>query len=263
MKYGNVKSQQIYFNVKKRKSDKLTSNILSVATIFCAIISLFVLSISSIYYSAEVVGLSMAPSINSSSYFEQENAKNEIAYYTTYKQAKKGDIVIVDYESANIREVDAIKRLIAVGGDTICYYNGSILINGKQLTEKYIDDGYEKIKDTKGKFYADQWKQTGYEISKQNFENFCQNVIDGIYKKTTFAKNYQTTYDGYIQKSEVLDTYVLTVPEGYVFFLGDNRGGSIDSSTFGPIEEKYLLVKVDYIVPYGTNIFSAIWKNLF
>ena len=266
MNYKNAVEQKKDFYISVKTKEKLINRILTFITIFSAIIALFVYGTVNSYYSAEVDGRSMSPTINS--YYEDgsETKKNEIAYYTTYKTPQKGDIVIIDYEKAGLSAVDAIKRLIAVGGDTICYYNGEILINGKVLDEPYMDKSYNHLIQTRGKTYADEWQQNCYNTSKNSFNNFCKAMVESSlseeYLTNTFKKNYTTDYANCIKYNDAIEGYVLTLPENYVYFLGDNRRSSNDCSDFGPIEKKYMLVKVDYVVPYGTSIFSAIWQSI-
>ncbi|MEN6411655.1 MAG: signal peptidase I [Veillonellales bacterium] len=49
---------------------------------------------------------------------------------------QRGDIIVFQYPLDPDR--DFIKRVIAVGGDTIQVNNGQVLVNGQQLTEPYI-----------------------------------------------------------------------------------------------------------------------------
>lgn len=48
-----------------------------------------------------------------------------------------------------------------------------------------------------------------------------------------------------------------TIPEGYIFVLGDNRGGSNDSRNFGPVDEKDV-VGISVFRIYPLNRFGSI-----
>jgi signal peptidase I len=85
---------------------------------------------------------------------------------------------------------DFIKRVIAVGGDTIEGRDGVVFINGEQIDEPYLPAGTET---------------------------------------STFGP--------------------VNIPEGQIFVMGDNRGNSDDSRSFGP-------VPVDRVVGHA---FVLIW----
>ena len=70
-----------------------------------------------------------------------------------------------------------VKRVVAVGGDSIGFYDGTMLLN-----DEPVDDSYALRKDMQGYFWGP-----------------------------------------------------ITVPEGYVFLLGDNYQESTDSRTYGPV----------------------------
>lgn len=99
---------------------------------------------------------------------------------------KTGDIVIIS--QPNQYEVNLVKRVIAVGGQTVYIdsSNGNIVVNNQVLTEPYI-------------------KETTKRLGNVN--------------------------------------YPLTVPEGYVFVMGDNRNESLDSrfAEIGFIDERYII----------------------
>ncbi len=251
-------------NITIKKSKKLLNKLLTIVVCFLMLLCFLTLATLATYYSAFVDGPSMYPTINAVN-------SSDIAYYTNIKTPKKGDIVIVDYNFAE-KKFRAIKRLIATGGDTICYYNGHLLLNGEVLDEKYIEEGYNYIKSNplvleNTEFTsADNWLNSGYNQSKENFETWCKKLVDGTMtaseKNTEFFKNYTTKYAGSIVRSEVLDTYVLTIPEGFIYFLGDNRKQSSDSSTLGPAEEKYMLAKVDFVAEENSTTLGIFTKEL-
>lgn len=254
--------------IDKKPQELLLSKIINITFVVVILFCGFVLYLYSTYNSAIIEGQSMWPTLNSSSYNPAgslyENHTNDIAYYTTFKDKNKNDIVIVDYEHSGIRDIDAIKRLIATGGDKIYYYMGHIYINNKIADESYLNNGYNYISKKYGKSSADEWKQNSYNVGKTNFEAWCKKLVDGeeMSLQTEFFKNYQTKYAGCIKRDEVLKTYTLTLPKNFVYVLGDNRAHSYDSSSFGPIESKYVLAKVDYVVYDNLNLVEYFWSQL-
>ena len=101
---------------------------------------------------------------------------------------QKGDVVVVTQPWE--RDIPIIKRVIAVGGDTvnIDFVTGDVFINGEIIDEDYI-------------------------------------------KERTYI-NYNAVFP-------------MTVPEGKVFVMGDNRNDSLDSRSekVGLIDENYILGK--------------------
>ena len=100
---------------------------------------------------------------------------------------KHGEIVVI----ARADDDPLVKRVIAVGGDTIDLRDGKVFLNGAELSEPYID---------------------------------------------------QETYD----VSPAPPDFPLTVPPGYVFVMGDNRGNSLDSrfEEVGLVDTHRILGKV-------------------
>jgi len=76
------------------------------------------------------------------------------------KDIQKGDIVVFqsDIEYENGKKL-LVKRVIAVGGDTISISNGCVYVNGEELHEDYIKDGItnglvEEIRIPEGYLYC-------------------------------------------------------------------------------------------------------------
>ncbi len=104
----------------------------------------------------------------------------KISYY--FRDIEQGDIVTFDDPETEGRTL--IKRVIAVGGQTIDLIDGVVYVDGEALDEPY----------TGGKPTEPLETASGVEI-----------------------------------------TYPYTIPEGYIWVMGDNRTNSADSRYFGPV----------------------------
>lgn len=150
-----------------------------VATLESAVIILILL-FSLVLRPAAVIGNSMLPSFNSG---DRVVCLPELSGY------ERGDVIIISH--ATRKDESIIKRVIAVGGDTvdIDFYKGTVSVNGQVLDEPYVN--------------------------------------------TPTNLSYDMTFP-------------VTVPEGKLFVLGDNRNDSIDSRStdIGFINENKVLGKV-------------------
>ncbi len=148
----------------------------SIVISFIAIFLVF----SFVFRPVSVSGRSMFPTLNDKDWL----LVNHINYVPKY-----GDIVVVTQPNALNEPV--IKRVIAVGGDTvdIDFDRGVVIVNGRELDEPYT-----------------------YTPTNNSFDV----------------------------------SFPLTVKEGFVFVMGDNRNNSLDSRStiIGQIDERYLLGKV-------------------
>lgn len=135
---------------------------------------------------AGVVGDSMNPTLESGDWVVLSQTGLE---YTPQRR----DIVVISQPNALNENI--IKRVIAVGGDTIDidFSTGDVYVNGELRDEPYINNP----------------TTTSFDVE-----------------------------------------FPLTVPEGYVFVMGDNRGDSLDSrsSTIGLIRNEYILGPVSFSV---------------
>ena len=102
-------------------NDWLVSIIVAVALAFC--IRTF------IFEPYMVEGTSMFPSLIS----HERLIVNKFTYF--FSDPRRGDIIVFRYPKDESR--DFIKRVIAVGGDTIEMRDGAVLVNGKKVEENY------------------------------------------------------------------------------------------------------------------------------
>ncbi len=141
---------------------------------------------------------------------------------------KQGDVVVFQVPEGShttypIITEPIIKRVIAVGGQTV-----------------YID--------------FDNWKVYVYDDSSLTVDEVLATVepLDEPYIEPMRQAYYK---DMPITRDRNTRTYPLTVEEGMLFCMGDNRNGSSDSrSVLGPVDSRYVLGKVIFrIWPFSVK----------
>lgn len=131
------------------------------------------------------------------------------------KEPQRGDVVVFKHPVSNI---DYIKRLIGLPGDTIAMKDGQLVINGKLVPLKR--DGN----------FAETYERQGPE---QNLPKCIgTTALNGDCIKEKFVEVLpggleHTTLNIYSGGKDNMDP--ITVPTGHYFFMGDNRDNSTDS----------------------------------
>ena len=123
---------------------------------------------------------------------------------TTRGTPKRGEIAI--FPDPEGKKIMLIKRVIAVGGDTIAIRDGEVILNGKALKRKVR------------------------EPSKR----------DGIirYWEHLGSLTYRVRFDPSYASARNMRT--IRIPKDHFFVMGDNRDYSGDSRYFGPVSNKVL-----------------------
>lgn len=121
---------------------------------------------------------------------------------------QRGDIIV--FPSPVEKDIDLVKRVIAVGGDTLEIRSGRAILNGKELiTVEAAEEpapGFDLY-----------WEELG-----PGFRHLIQ-------------------YDRVAPQLRNMPE--VRIPHGHVFAMGDNRDHSGDSRVFGPVDARRLKSK--------------------
>ena len=138
-----------------------------------------------------------------------------------FNEPKRGDVVVFKTPADN--RTDYIKRLIGLPGDKIQFINENLYINNSEILKSRLSNN-DKI--------------------------FCgSNIIDVLTFEEVLPNNkkYQTVY---LKNNTFRNSDKFEVPEGYYFFLGDNRDCSKDSrflTSVGYVHKDNLVGKAQFI----------------
>ncbi|MDR2777953.1 MAG: signal peptidase I [Rickettsiales bacterium] len=147
-----------------------------------------------------------------------------------FRKPERGDVIV--FKLPRDTKVNYIKRLIGLPGDKIAIRNNILYINGEEIGREYIGE------------YSDERE---YWISLMFRENFLDGRMFNVLQK----KIYDSRGDG-----------DFTVPEGYYFFMGDNRDNSVDSrfKETGFVPYKNIIGKANIIFFSKRDSILKFWK---
>lgn len=241
----NKKSQPTKYSFKTE------SGLFWVLLIFGIFFISFIFTFQIILTPIRVIGTSMQPTINLSVTSETDDVHSDIVYFSAQDSYSNNDIVIISNKddkyisSTENEKVDfLIKRVIAVSGQSIRFTK-----NNKHPEET-----------TKLYYEITVLDSNGYDIKLD------QSYLDGemvySYNEINALSHYTTFYNIFTALHNT-GVYTIEVPENTYFVMGDNRNNSGDSRMFGCVNIEDITGKVKLIVPYGKNMFVAIWTTIF
>ena len=128
----------------------------------------------------------------------------------------RGDVVIFKAPPGN--DVDYIKRVIGLPGDTIQMVAGQLVINGKPVPKQRIAD-FEVAVSGNTQCLAPQFETTSVDGQAVcHYPRYRETLPEG--RSYEVLDLFRTPQD---------DTPPVVVPEAHVFLMGDNRDNSMDS----------------------------------
>jgi signal peptidase I len=161
-------------------------------------------------------------------------------YLLPYTEPKRGDIIVFRYPM-DINQ-NYVKRVMGVPGDHIKIVDKAVYLNGKQLTEPYVQHVFPGLEPYRDNFPSAPWGPVA-DRAKDMLEH---NVVNGE----------------------------LVVPPDSYFAMGDNRDNSLDSRYWGFVPRENIIGKPLVIfwsydaptedwVDYNANHFIDLATNFF
>lgn len=140
------------------------------------------------------------------------------SYLFRISKPDTGDIVVFRFplpERKLIKNINFVKRCVAVGGDTVIIKHKKLYVNGELRSREYVT-------------HRDEEEYPPLNLERKRVQNLWE---EGKLRRYPYVRD---------------NFGPVVVPEGHIFAMGDNRDNSDDSRFWGP-------VPIDYIS--GTPVF--------
>ncbi|HEX2210033.1 MAG TPA: signal peptidase I [Longimicrobium sp.] len=170
------------------------------------------------------------------------------------RDPRRGEIVVFR-PTYNEPQIDVVKRVIGVPGDTLQMSNGELFRNGDRVNERYAhyDEAYDDAIPLEGFGLMDPTIRPDAYGAKNHLPLLLPSVNPRDYRPS--RNNWGP----------------LVVPAGHYWLMGDNRDQSLDSRFMGPIPRRTIRGKPLFIyysfdkqagAPFPAFITAARWKRI-
>jgi signal peptidase I len=117
---------------KPKRGPSLLRQLIQCFVVGCLSLTSYYIFSTYFVQSVKVVGSSMLPTLHDSDHY----LLNRWVYH--FRSPSRQDIVVIRDPSA---KCFSVKRIIGVGGDSVCFKDGAVFVNGVRLNEPYLPEG--------------------------------------------------------------------------------------------------------------------------
>lgn len=135
-------------------------------------------------------------------------------------QVKRGDVIL--FKAPRTPELTYVKRAIGLPGDKIEFREGVMFVNGQEVPKGPFPD-----------------RKIMYDIEHEGRKR--------LYLEDLTGKKHYVILDSYMDGAPTRSLDQVTVPEGYLMAVGDNRDNSYDSRSWGFVPMENLKGKAMFI----------------
>jgi signal peptidase I len=220
---------------------------------FAVLLSASMITFTVVFFFSEVTGSSMMTALNANFIYGDDSTNTDSVVVNRYLKPQIGDVIVVEhYNSNGIFEAFHIKRVIALGGDSIhfelsqdqtkyiIYVNGVCYENNTYM----LSPDYGETVNVPGGYY-------------DRFYKYQENLLS---MPNSLFRLYYVDEDGvqvpFRQYNSEREQWEIKLPKNYVFYMGDNRHGrpqqpmSVDCTYYGPQPTSHIVGTVIDIMNY-------------
>ncbi|NPB05736.1 MAG: signal peptidase I [Aquificae bacterium] len=220
---------------------------------------------------------------------------NKLVY--RFSDPRRGDVIVFVYPyqarfGNPLVKVTFVKRVVAVGGDTVEFKNGFLVLNGRPLRYEKVKEAtevvrvYERVLTADGRIVR---RPVERKVEVVYYYEYLPSTVEGRVVKhlvrywkrpapEALSGRYGVLADALpegacLERSEVFPSVCskVRVPEGYYLVLGDNRDESEDGRYWGLLAREFVLSRpfvvyfsgeVPPLTPEETDLLSGV-RQLF
>ncbi|MCF7520725.1 signal peptidase I [Neisseria sp. ZJ106] len=154
----------------------------------------------------------------------------------------RGDVAVFNYPENP--DINYIKRVIGLPGDTVEYRNKVLTINGETVAEQpegslsYAENTQRYgVVDIVTESYREQIGGHSFQVLKM--DELPSFIPQNVRNTFPYREHCQYEPDG--------SAFTCKVPQGHYFMMGDNRDNSEDSRYWGFVDDKFIVGKAFFI----------------